>query len=67
MDEANKLSLVHVMAWRRTGDKPLSEPLMTQFNDAYVLPGNNEFSLYVLNSFEDTNTFCICYNVPPLN
>ena len=55
------------MAWRRTGDKPLSEPLMTQFNDAYVLPGNNEFSLYVLNSFEDTKTFCICYNVPPLN
>ena len=26
--------LVQIMAWRRTGDKPLSEPIMTQFNDA---------------------------------
>ena len=26
--------LVQVMAWRRTGDKPLSEPMMTQFIDA---------------------------------
>ena len=24
----NKLALVQVMAWRRTGDKPLSEPMM---------------------------------------
>ena len=28
--------LVQIMAWRRTGDKPLSEPLKTQFNDAYM-------------------------------
>ena len=27
-------ALVQIMAWRRTGDKPLSEPMMTQFNDA---------------------------------
>ena len=27
---------VQIMAWRRTGDKPLSEPMMTQFNDAYM-------------------------------
>ena len=32
----NKSSLVQVMAWRRTGDKPLPEPMMTQFNDAYM-------------------------------
>ena len=32
----NKPALVQVMAWRRTGDKPLSEPLMTQFSDAYI-------------------------------
>ena len=32
----NKWSLVQVMAWRRTGDKPLHEPMMTQFNDAYM-------------------------------
>ena len=28
--------LVQIMAWRRTGDKPLSEPMMAQFNDAYM-------------------------------
>ena len=29
-------ALVQLMAWRRTGDKPLSEPMMTKFNDAYM-------------------------------
>ena len=29
-------TLVQIMAWRRPGDKPLSEPMMTQFNDAYM-------------------------------
>ena len=24
------------MAWRRIGDKPLSEPMMAQFTDAYM-------------------------------
>ena len=32
----NKAALVQVMAWRRTGDKPLSEPMMTRFSDAYM-------------------------------
>ena len=32
----NKLTLVQVMAWRRTGDKPLSEPMLTRFIDAYM-------------------------------
>ena len=32
----NIAALVQIMAWRRTGDKPLSEPMMTQFNDAYM-------------------------------
>ena len=31
-----KAALVQVMAWRRTGDKPLPEPMMTQFTDAYM-------------------------------
>ena len=36
-DPTNKMSaLVRVMAWRRTGDKPLHEPMMTQFTDAYM-------------------------------
>ena len=32
----NKSVLVQVMAWRWTGDKPLSEPMLTQFTDAYM-------------------------------
>ena len=35
-------ALVQIMAWRRTGDKALSEPMMTQFNDAYMSLGLNE-------------------------
>ena len=29
-------ALVQIMAWRWTGDKSLSEPMMTQFDDAYM-------------------------------
>ena len=32
----NKSAFVQVMAWRRTGDKPLPEQMMTQFIDAYM-------------------------------
>ena len=32
----NKSALAQVMAWRRTGDKPLPEPMLTQFTDAYM-------------------------------
>ena len=32
----NTSALVQVMAWRRAGDKPLPEPIMTQFTDAYM-------------------------------
>ena len=32
----NKSALIQVMAWRRTGDKPLPEPVMTQFTDVYM-------------------------------
>ena len=28
--------LVQIMAWRRTSDKPLSEPMLIQFTDAYL-------------------------------
>ena len=30
--------LVQVMAWCQTGDRPLSEPMLTQFTDAYKRP-----------------------------
>ena len=29
-------AMVQIMAWRRIGDNPLSEQMMTQFNDAYM-------------------------------
>ena len=32
----NKPALVQVMAWRRIGGKPLPEPMMTQYTDAYM-------------------------------
>ena len=32
----NKAALVQVMAWCRTGDKPLPKPMMTQFTDTYM-------------------------------
>ena len=32
----NKPALAQVMAWRQTGDKPLLEPMLTQFSDAYM-------------------------------
>ena len=32
----NKPILVQVMVWRRAGDKPLPELMLTQFTDAYM-------------------------------
>ena len=33
----DSLALVQVMAWRRIGIQPLSEPMLTRFTDAYML------------------------------
>ena len=32
----DKAALVQVLAWRRTGDKPLPELMLIQFIDAYM-------------------------------
>ena len=32
----NEAALVKAMAWRRTGDKPLPEPMLIQFTDLYM-------------------------------
>ena len=32
----NKSALVQVVAWHRTGEKPLPESMLTQFTDAYI-------------------------------
>ena len=36
MSSIDRAALVSVTAWRRTGDKPLPEPMMTQSTDAYM-------------------------------
>ena len=38
----SKRALVQVMAWCRRDDKPLHEPMLTHFTDAYVAPGRDE-------------------------
>ena len=44
----NKPSLVQIMAWCRSGDEPLSEPMMVWFTDVYIhlneLNGANDFT-----------------------
>ena len=32
----NKPAVAQVMAWRRTCNKPLPDPMMTQFTDTYM-------------------------------
>ena len=32
----NNLALVKIMAWRRIGDKPVSEPMLTRLTNAYM-------------------------------
>ena len=32
----NKSTLIHVMTWYQSADKPLTEPMMIQFTDAYI-------------------------------
>ena len=32
----NNQTLVYIMAWRRIGNKPLSEPMPTRFTDAFI-------------------------------
>ena len=34
-------ALVEIMAWRRIGDKPLSEPMLSRFTDAYSTKGRS--------------------------
>ena len=39
-----KPALVQVMVWRLRGDKPLPEPMLIQFTDAYGALGGNELN-----------------------
>ena len=40
----NNPALVYIMVWRRIGDKPLCEPMLTQFTDIYAALGRDELS-----------------------
>ena len=37
-------ALVEIMAWCQIGDKPLSEPMLTQFTDTYAALGGDELN-----------------------
>ena len=53
----NSPALVQVMAWRRTGDKPLPEPTLTQFTDAYSALWGDEFTGSILFQLNDWHLF----------
>ena len=59
----NKPALVQVMAWHRIGDKPLPEPMMTQFTNAYMEhKGGDELTFVMLDSaWETWENICIIY------
>ena len=40
----NKPPMALIMAWRRIGDKPLSEPMLTRFTDGYINAALGEMS-----------------------
>ena len=40
----NRPVLVQVMAWRPAGHKPLPEPMMSKFRDAYASPNLHELN-----------------------
>ena len=44
----NKTALVRVVAWRRTGDKPLPGQMVTQFIDAYMPHNSGSFLWHCL-------------------
>ena len=37
-----KSALIQTMAWHRTSEKPISEPIMALFTDAYVHYSSSE-------------------------
>ena len=44
-----------MMAWHQTGDKPLSEPMMIQFNDAYMYYSTSVSQAFCDITGEDNN------------
>ena len=42
-------ALVQIMAWRQSGDKPLSEPKLNRFTDIYAALGGDELTENTIN------------------
>ena len=51
-------ALVQIMAWRRTGDKPLSEPMMVYIADAYMRHSVYELKRLHKIAWETMQTWC---------
>ena len=47
----NRPALVKIMAWHQIGEKPLSEPMLTQLNDICVTLGGDELRIHNLTHF----------------
>ena len=55
----NKPSLFQVMTWQQTGDKPLSEPILTQFTDAYIWSTRWRWVLNIISTYM-VIALCLC-------
>ena len=56
--------LVQRMAWRRTGDKLSSEPIMAYFNDAYMgHAASVSWNIGMFKTLFEFATMCILYSV----
>ena len=51
----NTPALVQIMAWRRTGDKPLSEPMMVRLPTHITSLGLNDIRTSFIDSFIEEN------------
>ena len=60
----NDPALVKIMAWRRIGDKPLSEAMLTQFTDTYAALGGDHYSDVIMGAIASQITsLTIVYSV----
>ena len=51
-------ALVQIMAWRRPGAKPLSEPMLTQFTNAYIQHSGGDELIWYMKGWIKWLTFC---------
>ena len=63
----HKLSLVQVMTWRRTGDKPLPEPMLIQFADAYLYAALSLWVNYVPRKMPDVRSRYARFTIAPID